>query len=104
MDDINEQIRKAEADLRRLQAKRDYLRSLQPSQTLAIALHGGLCHENHTDGCGWLYEVHNEAHDWDGRIHTRFLVQACRLLEKGHAFSLTEGQLLDLLRAGELIK
>lgn len=50
---------------------------LTPEQTLAIALHSVNCRSNHTDVCGWEYEIKNRTeHQWDNWTHAKYLKQA----------------------------
>jgi hypothetical protein len=65
---IDQDIDRLSRELARLHENRVLLekmeRQLSDEQKLAIAMHDTLCMHNHTDGCGWFYEV-----DGDG-IHT----------------------------------
>lgn len=53
--------RKAHADRRE---------ALKP---LVVRAHDALCGWNHTDGCGWNYEVRDGIHAWESTSHTRWL-------------------------------
>ena len=44
----------------------------------AIEMHEAMCTHNHTDGCGWFYEVSNGVHDWGGE-HARWLGKAAKI-------------------------
>lgn len=62
-------------------------------EKLAIYLHSKHCSWNHTDGCGWEYEVkytsnHDAVHDWKGGAH--------------HMWKEWAEQLLDLIYKGKL--
>jgi len=46
-----------------------------PDQQLAKELHGMLCTHNHTDGCGWYYEMKDKKDDWVGYAHTSWLTK-----------------------------
>lgn len=53
---------------------------------LAVALHDTQCRWNHTDGCGWYYEMHTnklgvKVHHWDGQTHDRYLKRAHKLAD-----------------------
>jgi len=39
-------------------------------------MHNRLCRWNHTDGCGWHYEVKDGIHDWNSHDHARWLRNA----------------------------
>lgn len=58
---IDQDIEKLTRELERLRENRALLdqmeRRLSNEQKLAIAMHDTLCMHNHTDGCGWFYEV-----------------------------------------------
>jgi len=59
-------------------AKRE-LDTSTPTHHLAIAMHERLCRWNHTDGCGWHYEIKNGIHNWDSSSH-RFWLQKAHLV------------------------
>jgi len=46
------------------------------AERLAVLLHGKLCRFNHSDGCGWEYEVVKGQHNWTGRDHKMWLSRA----------------------------
>ena len=50
-----------------------------PDKQLAKELHGMLCRWNHTDGCGWFYEMKNNEDDWTGHAHGEYLGRAQKL-------------------------
>lgn len=35
----------------------------------AIKLHDTVCRFNHTDGCGWFYDIKDGVHNWSGFEH-----------------------------------
>lgn len=73
--EIQAEIDRLEAELKRIQMEKKKLES--PLQELAILLHDKLCRWNHTDGCGWYYQISNEnGHDWCGYEHGRYLTKA----------------------------
>lgn len=45
-------------------------------EDLAVQFHELMCHDNHTDGCGWYYEK-----DWTGWAHKRYLDRATYVIE-----------------------
>ena len=58
------------------------LAAMPPEKKLAVALHELLCHSNHTDGCGWFYEIRNNVHDWNRGTHNDYLQMANRFVIK----------------------
>ena len=50
-----------------------YFLKLASAQQLAIKLHDLTCKSNHTDGCGWYYEISKGSHNWTGHTHQRYL-------------------------------
>lgn len=71
------ELARLEADLKRRKellktAKRE-LDTSTPTHHLAIAMHQRLCRWNHTDGCGWHYEIKDGIHNWSGHDHARWL-------------------------------
>ena len=51
------------------------------AKSLAIVLHNSLCTSNHTDMCGWHYEIKNRRHDWSDGTHKDYLEYAKRLIK-----------------------
>jgi hypothetical protein len=50
---------------------------------LAILIHDHSCGYNHTDGCGWMYEMKNGLHDWNhGEAHYPYLEKARKAIEE----------------------
>lgn len=71
----------AQKTLRSLRDQREALENaerdsrLESIKPLVIRAHDLLCCWNHTDGCGWGYEVIRETgkHNWQGWAHARWL-------------------------------
>lgn len=63
-------------DEKRKALRAEYICTLPKNQQLAIWLHGELCKHNHTDGCGWFYEVKGLIDDWSGHEHKMYLQKA----------------------------
>ena len=71
-----ERIRQVREELADLEQQLEILQRENPDQQLARELHQVCCNANHTDGCGWFYEVHKGVDDWSGNIHFEWLKQA----------------------------
>lgn len=83
----------ARANLKRTEDQRE----LSAAQILAIDLHTSLCRWNHTDGCGWEYEIErNGEHRWGTHSHADYLNKAEALLERFPS--------LDVSFTGELLR
>lgn len=70
-------------EIARLQEKREQavrveaiFKALPMNQRVAIVLHSNLCHADHTEGCGWHYEINNGYHNFDGSSHRHWLTRA----------------------------
>lgn len=57
-----------------------YLNNLPKDKRLAMKLHHKFCHDNHTDMCGWFYEIKNGEDVWTDSEHSRWLKKANELL------------------------
>lgn len=75
-------IQNLEAELVKLKGQQQQLEAtiraekaalLSPEESIAVQLHDLCCQHNHTDGCGWFYEISNGIHDWGGQTHKRWL-------------------------------
>jgi hypothetical protein len=78
MTDHTEEIAELEQRVRRLKEEQRAFNNLSKAQKIADALHGKLCRQNHTDGCGWGYE------SWDkpGHAKKRYLDAAEKVLRQ----------------------
>jgi hypothetical protein len=76
--DLIREIEETEKRLKALKKQKEDFETA-PVKELAIALHKKMCRYNHTDGCGWEYEVRNNVHDWTGSSHRTWLDQAIRI-------------------------
>lgn len=81
--DVDRKIQLARDELEQLLRNKAILeeahKQLSPTQKLAIALHDATCRHNHTDYCGWFYEVDTttQVHKWDrGSTHDDWLTKA----------------------------
>lgn len=84
MSDLNSQITALEDQLENLRRKKmiedEAAKLLTPDQKLAIELHNFMCTWNHTDGCGWHYEIRGNVHSWDrGSAHDNWLGKARKI-------------------------
>jgi len=77
---IEEQIKQHEQGLKDLQAQLIAAKLESPDHQLAKELHGMLCTHNHTDGCGWHYEVKNKKDDWTSHAHSEYLKKAQKMI------------------------
>ena len=79
-EDIEPAISKHHEEIKILQKKLEEAKNESPEH-LARQLHSMACAWNHTDGCGWFYEVdRNGADDWSRQAHEIYLKKASRLI------------------------
>jgi len=84
---IEQEIAKTKKTLENLEEQLLNAKSESPDQQLAKVLHSKLCHWNHTDGCGWYYEMNNGIDDWTRSEHGNYLTKARKMIgmcEKRH--------------------
>lgn len=93
---IKDERAKLEARLDELDDIEQALDSYTPAQQLALTLHSSQCHLNHTDGCGWEYEVHKGVDDWGGSTHLRWEKKAAEAMRLLPAF--TAEQIIEVAR------
>lgn len=80
VDEMNGEIQRREKELIELKRKHVAIKAEPKNQKLARHLHDKLCNFNHTDGCGWYYEIRNGIDDWSGHAHSAYLTKANLLL------------------------
>lgn len=68
---------------RRDELQKEYNSLLPENKRMAILLHKNLCLCNHTDMCGWYYEIDGVIHDWEGYTHKEYLEKANKLIQNG---------------------
>lgn len=81
MKDFAAEIAAHEAEIAELKREQEAFRALTPTQQLAISLHDAQCRYNHTDQCGWFYEIHKGVHDWSGYAHADYLKKARKVVD-----------------------
>ena len=81
MKDIDIEIQEAEQRLESLKKQKEGMLLSGPDCDLAIAIHNLTCRYNHTDQCGWEYEIHNNVHAWNEYAHAKYLGIARRVLK-----------------------
>lgn len=96
--DFDKEIAKRQQEIAELEAEKAAFAALGPDHQLALVLHDLLCTWNHTDGCGWYYEVHNGIDDWGGLSHERYLKQA-RELRKTLPSEYDNDTIINVVRA-----
>lgn len=75
-------------------AKRE-LDTSTPTHHLAIALHQRLCRWNHTDGCGWHYEIKNGIHNWNDHAHVQWLRNANLVMQRVERDPVTPSNIVE---------
>lgn len=79
-----DQIDAARAQLEQRMSELDdaeqMLASMTPDQILAQTLHDSWCRHNHTDGCGWMYEMSKTGDDWHGSAHASWRTKAAKII------------------------
>lgn len=79
---IEADIKKREQELAAAKVALEQAKRESPDKQLAKELHGMLCTWNHTDGCGWFYEIKNKEDVWTGHAHGQYLMKARSLINK----------------------
>ena len=76
MVEIQAEIDKKLAELEKLQQEVKKLEQIDPDKALAVMIHDAKCHSNHTDGCGWYYEMTNNVDNWTGYSHKEYITKS----------------------------
>lgn len=93
---LENEIAAKQAEVERL--KREAADVADPIKALAIELHGVLCKWNHTDGCGWHYEIDKGSHNWTGHAHAHYLKKAIALSEKCNESGIDTKQAFEIYK------
>ena len=82
------EMSKNQKELDNINKELEALDKMLPEEALAVVIHDMTCTHNHTDGCGWYYEVAKNVHDWNKASHKGYLEKATAL----HEFCYAEGR------------
>ena len=99
--EIDSRIAEINSELLELKEQKRQIAKLKDDQRLAIELHGILCHWNHTDGCGWEYEINDGIHQWDHASHAPYLEKARKLIKFGKKHSM---KISDLIKVACMLR
>ena len=80
--DIDKKILELEEEITRLKQEKAKIEKTPDNKRLAFMLHAKKCRWDHTEGCGWFYEINKGVHDWEGYAHKRYLEEANKILSK----------------------
>lgn len=94
-----QEIAKLQAKIDEIKEEQERIASLSPDKALAESLHNLQCTWNHTDGCGWFYEVSDTypGGTWNGYAHKRYLDSAKKVMALLPEF--THGQIISVAEA-----
>lgn len=96
--DIDAEIREAEAKVTDLKLRKTRLMQQSPYERVASKLHSMFCRHDHTEGCGWFYEINKEVDDWTRGTHEDYLKKAHRLCSQAqNSANLNANQVLGFL-------
>ena len=76
-----DKIQQLKHELAKLQAEDDAFDAMAEDEKLAVNLHDMLCRANHSDGCGWFYEIPKGEHNWAGSAHEPYLTKAHSVMQ-----------------------
>lgn len=82
LEKVEAEISRRLEEIEELQVSLELLKTEPGDYALARKLHSEQCTWNHTDGCGWFYEISNGIHDWSGYQHGVYLGRARRLFSE----------------------
>lgn len=101
---VNGLLRKARDRVESLEQER-LAEEEEPLKDIATRMHEVLCQYNHTDGCGWHYEVKDGVHNWTGWAHARWLKKAHDLTKgDGKVPPISPADIVRMLIAIEQLK
>lgn len=81
VEEVDAAIREEESRIQKLKTQRERLLSLPEDKQLAEFLHQRKCHSDHTEVCGWFYEIQDKEHNWKGYAHADYLKKARKILK-----------------------
>lgn len=99
--EIERQIAELQKQREIAQIEEDRLKALSVEYRAAIIMHNCQCNSDHTEGCGWYYEVHKNVHDFGGSSHKWWVAIATTVVRRlQHALGpSSDEQVLKILEA-----
>ena len=97
MAEIAEDVAELKAEMVRLTDGKTKFLEQTPEQMLAITLHDTLCRHNHTDGCGWHYELDDDKHMWTRSTHRHWHANATQMIRLCLAENITTDVALKVI-------
>jgi hypothetical protein len=98
MVDNTNKIADLKKQIEKLQAEQAAFEEMSDEERLAVSLHDLMCHYNHSDGCGWFYEVKNGVHNWGGQSHQPYFSKARMVTKFCNIHKLTTDSAIELLK------
>lgn len=95
---IEADITKRKQELAELQTKLEAAKLESPEIQLARQLHAMLCTWNHTDGCGWFYEMKDGQDVWTGNAHDQYLTKARVLTNRCKEHNITTAEAIGIYK------
>jgi len=95
---LEKEIEETTRKLVELQTELDSKKAEEPVKLLAMEMHEHNCTRNHTDGCGWHYEITKGVHDWTGNSHSNWLAKAQKTLQLAEEKGYSEEKVFELFK------
>lgn len=97
--ELYKEIEQLKSDLEKAQTAYDIAVKQSPERQLAIELHNLLCTHDHTEYCGWYYEISNDVHDWTRWTHERYLTKAKEVLVMCEKLDVSSDFAISIIKA-----
>ena len=101
IESVEKRITEAKQELAKLEHQLKTYQAEPRERQLARELHDLSCNQNHTDGCGWYYEISKGIDDWSRSEHREWLKRAQCLIkccEMMHTDTVTATALYKVIR------
>lgn len=82
VNEIEQKLSSHKEEIAKLERLLEIAKQESPNEQLARTLHSLLCGFNHTEQCGWYYEIVKGVDNWNGDSHGRYLTKANMVIKK----------------------
>lgn len=82
-------IQQLREEIAKLEEQDKIFNAMSDEEKLAVTLHSKLCHFDHTDQCGWGYEMSGGRHQWSGSTHASWLKKATKMMHQCRAHDIS---------------
>lgn len=95
----SKKIAELKSEIEILEAKDKAFMEMPKDEQLASIMHSMLCTHDHTEQCGWYYEIRSNKPDWTGHAHARYLNKARKVIQTSKEQDVSADVAIEIIKA-----